>query len=90
MSSDDEVQVIVLPWDAPPPLPLPPSSSPPIATNSSRQMPKATNSRRNSLSISLDDEVQVVIPWDAQLKLSPVYEPTFDIFSGGLDHGVHS
>ena len=32
--------------------------------------------------MSSDDEVQVVILWDAQLKLSPVYESAFDIFSG--------
>ena len=29
-----------------------------------------------------DAQVQVVVPWDAQLKLSLVYEPAFDIFSG--------
>ncbi len=81
MSSDDEVQVVVPLWDAPPLLMLPPSSLPPIAVNSRRQPPIATDSRRNSLSMSLDDEVQVVILWDAQLKLSPVYESAFDIFS---------
>ena len=32
--------------------------------------------------MSSDDEVQVVVQWDAQLKLSLVYKPAFDIFSG--------
>jgi hypothetical protein len=32
--------------------------------------------------MSSDDEVQVVVPWDAHLKQSPVYEPALDIFSG--------
>jgi hypothetical protein len=31
---------------------------------------------------SSDDEVQVVVPWYAHLKQSPVYEPALDIFSG--------
>ena len=34
------------------------------------------------MSFSDDDEVQVVVQWDAHLKLSPVYEPAFDIFNG--------
>jgi hypothetical protein len=34
------------------------------------------------MSFSDDDEVQVVVQWDAHLKLSPVYEPGFDIFNG--------
>ena len=34
------------------------------------------------MSFSHDDEVQVVVQWDAHLKLSPVYEPAFDIFNG--------
>jgi hypothetical protein len=33
------------------------------------------------MSFSDDDEVQVVVQWDAHLKLSPVYEPAFDIFN---------
>jgi len=58
-----------------------------VASNSRQQPPAAANShrqppQRNSLSMSLDDEVQVVILWDAQLKLSPVYESAFEIFSG--------
>jgi hypothetical protein len=32
--------------------------------------------------MSSDDEVQVVVPWDAHLKQSLVYEPALDIFSG--------
>ncbi len=32
--------------------------------------------------MSSDDEIQVVIPWDAHLKQSPVYKPALDIFSG--------
>ena len=33
-------------------------------------------------SFSDDDEVQVVVQWDAHLKLHPVYETAFDIFNG--------
>ena len=34
------------------------------------------------MTFSDDDEVQVVVQWDAHLKLSPVYKPAFDIFNG--------
>ena len=34
------------------------------------------------MSFSDDDEVQVIVQWDAHLKLNPVYEPAFDIFKG--------
>jgi hypothetical protein len=32
--------------------------------------------------MSSGDEVEVVVLWDALLKQSPVYGPTFNIFSG--------
>jgi len=61
---------LVVPWDAS------------LPSQSRMQSLLAANIRRNSPSISFDDEVQVVVPWDARLKLSLVYEPAFDIFSG--------
>ncbi len=64
---------MVVPWDAPPSSMQPPALLPAIAVDCRRQPSIATNR---------DDEVQVVVPWDAQLKLSPIYVSAFDIFSG--------